>query len=247
VDLVLTLKELWHRRSLVVASALLAGAVAMLALYQVSVLPPGVSKRVEVRAQGSILMLVDSARSPIADSRRDLGPLTDRAAIFARLTAGGDVIERIAEAAGVPARQIDVGGPAPLPGQAPGAELAPAKAHPYGIMVAQSGELPIISVLTRAPTVPEAIALAEAAPPALRRVVGRVQAAQDTPQRQRIEFRSLGPAQGGMIDDAAGKKIAAAIFVVVFAACLLAILAIPRLVAAWRNEPGKGSADGAFA
>jgi hypothetical protein len=247
MDLVSTLKELWRRRALVVVAGLFAAAAAMLAVYQVSLLPPDVSKRVDVRAQGSISILVDSARSPIADYRRDLGPLTDRAGVFARLMTGSDAVERIAEKTGIPAAKIDVGGPTPLPGQAPGAELGPAQPHPYGIMVAQSGELPIIGIVTRAPTVPEAKAMADAAPAALRQMVGSIQVEQGTPQRQRVEFRRLGPAQGGMIDDATGKKIAMAAFVVVFAASLLAILAVPRLVAAWRSAHGRRPADGALA
>jgi hypothetical protein len=247
VDLVSILKEFWRRRALVVVAAAFAAAAGLLAVYQVSLLPPDVGRRVDVRAQGSISILVDSTRSPIADYRRDLGPLTDRAGVFARLMTGGDVVGRIAEATGIPTAKIDVGGPTPQPGQAPGAELGPARAHPYGLMVAQSGELPIIGVLTRAPTVPEARAMAAAAPDALRAVIGSIQAEQDTPQRQRVEFRRLGPAQAGMIDDATGKKIAAAAFAVVFAGCLLAILAVPRLVAAWRIEHGRRPADGAVA
>ncbi len=247
MDLIQALKDLWHRRWLVIASGLLAMMAAVLVLYSVSLLPPGVSKRVDVRAQGSASILVDSSRSPIADTRKALGPLIERAAIFARLMSGRDVIDAIGKETGTPPGQIDTGGPTPLPGEAPGAEQAPAKTHPYGIMIAQSGELPVISVLTRAPTVPEAKALAAAAPVALRKAVGRIQAEQETPQRLRVEFRSLGPAQGGMIDDAIGKKIALAAFIFVFGVCILLILAIPRLVDAWRAEPGGRPVDGRFA
>jgi hypothetical protein len=246
VDLVLNLKQLWRRRRLVAGAVVLAGTAAMLAAFQVSLLPPKLAKRSEVKAQGSIAVLVDSARSPLADSRRDLTPLTDRAGVFARLMVGGNVLARIAKATGIPPGEIDVGGPSPLPGEAPGVEGVPAKLHPYGISVARSGELPIITVGTRAPTGAEARALAAAAPAALRREVEAIQTEQDTPARLRVELRTLGPAQGGPVAEALGKKIALAIFFVVLAACVIAILAVPRLIAAWRDEPERSPGHGAF-
>ncbi len=247
MDLIQALKDLWQRRWLVVGGGLIATMAAVLVLYSVSVMPPGVSKRVDVRAQGSSSILVDSARSPIADTRKALGPLIERAGIFARLMSGSIVINRIAKQTGTPPDEIDTGGPVPLPGQAPGAELPPARTHAYGIMVAQSGELPVISVLTRAPSVPAAKALAAAAPVALRETVREIQSKQGTPERLRVEIRSLGPAQGGMIDDAMGKKIALAAFVFVFGVCLLTILAVPRVIAAWKSEPERSPVDSRFA
>lgn len=246
MDLVLNLKLLWRRRWLVLGVVALASAAAMFAVFQIGLMPPKLAKRSEVKAQGSIAVLVDSARSPIADSRRDLMPLTDRAGVFARLMVGGSVLARIAKATGIPVSQIDIGGPSPLPGEAPGIEGPPSKLHPYGISVARSGELPIVSVATRAPTVAEAKALAGAAPVALRREVEAIQNQQDTPPRLRVELRTLGPAQGGAVDQALGKKFALVIFVFVLAVGLIAILAVPRLVAAWREEPERSAGRGAF-
>jgi hypothetical protein len=234
LNAILILKELWRRRLLVVLSAFLAAAIAVLAVFQVSVSPPGISKRAKVEARGTISILIDSARSPIADARRDVGGLSERAGVFARLMAGGNVVGQIADETGIPVKQIDVAGPTPLPGEAPGAGQLP-QLHPYGIAISQSGELPIVGVETRAPTVKEALALAAAAPGAVRRVVTSIQAQQDTPATRRVEFRVLGPAQAGIVDDALGKKIAMALFVVVFLLCIFLILAVPRFRAAWRS------------
>jgi hypothetical protein len=234
LNLILSLKELWRRRALVALSIVAATAISVLAVFQVSFLPPSIAKRNHVDAQGSIEILVDSARSPIADARRDLTGLTARAGVFARLIAGGNVIGRIAKANDIPVNQIDVAGPAPLPGEAPGAAQPPPQLHPYGIAIAQAGELPILSVETRAPTVREARGLAAAAPAAIRQVVKSIQVQQGTPAAKRVEFRVLGPAEGAPVDDALGKKLALVLFVVLLAMFLLLILGIPRLVRAWR-------------
>ncbi len=239
MNLILHLKELWHRRALVAIAIGLAAAISILAVFQVGLFPPSVSKREHVDAKGSIEILVDSSRSPIADARRDLTGLTARAGVFARLMAGGNVVGSIARTTGIPARQIDVAGPAPLPGEAPGSS-EPLQIHPYGIAIAQVEELPILSVETRAPTVPEARALAAAAPSAIRNVVESIQAQQATPDDKRVELRVLGPALAVPDDESMGKKLALALFVVLLALFLVSILAIPRLVAAWRATPPVG-------
>ena len=110
MNLISILKELWHRRALVVLSFFIAAAISVLAVFEVSPAPPFVSKRTKSTAEGSIEILVDSARSPIADAQRDLAGLTARAAVFAKYMAGGNVIARIAKANGLSVKQIDVGG-----------------------------------------------------------------------------------------------------------------------------------------
>jgi hypothetical protein len=239
LNLISILKELWQRRLLVVAAFCIASAISILAVFQVSLAPPSVSKRTEDHAEGSIDILVDSARSPIADARRDLAGLTERAAVFARYMTGGDVIGQIAKANGLSAKQIDITGPSPPPGQAPGS-TEPAELHPYGITITQADEsLPIVSVLTRAPSTRVARGLAAAAPGALRRMVESIQERQDTAAGRRVEFRVLGPAQVAVVGEAAGKKMAAALFIFLLTLFIVAILGVPRLVTAWRTtEPG---------
>jgi hypothetical protein len=237
VTFISALKELWSRKLLVALALVIALAAAIVAVYHVNPSGPTLSKRSTSEARGESEILVDSARSPIADSRRDLAGLSARAGVFARLMAGGNVIRQIAEDTGIPENQIDVVGPTPLPGEAPGAgELA--APHPYGISFTQSGELPIVGVETRAPTVKEAQVLAAAAPGAVREVVESVQAQQGTPAAKRVEFRVLGPAQAELVDDALGKKAVLLLFLVALSFLLLAILGLPRFIDAWRNaEP----------
>lgn len=237
------LRELWHRRVAVLVAAGGAAAVAMLVVYNVSVSPPALSKRDHVEARGSIEILVDSAKSPIADVGRNLEPLTARAGVFARYIAGGNVIARIAEETGIPAKQIEVAGPAPLPGEAVGVTAPPAKLLSYGIEIVQRDALPIVNVETRAPTVAEARALAAASPGAIRGIVTKIQEQQRVPESKRVTFRVLGPAQADLATEALGLKAAVGIFIVLFALGILLILGVPRLIAAWRSvdaEPPAG-------
>lgn len=234
MNLILALKELWRRRLLVAAAAAVAALVAVLAVYDVGLAPPSLSKRGHVEATGSIEILVDSAKSPIADVGRDLEPLTARAGVFARYIAGGNVIRLIAKDTGIPAKQIEVAGPVPLPGEATGAGAPPPHLLPYGIEIVQRDALPILNVATRAPTVDEARELAAAAPTAVSQIVASIQRQQGIPDNKRVTFRVLGPAQAAPVAEALGAKVGAVIFIVLFALLLLLILGAPRLVAAWR-------------
>lgn len=240
MKLIQILKELSQRRLLLALAAAVAASVAAVAIYNVSLSPPSLSKRDHVEASGSVEILIDSAKSPIADVGRNLEPLTARAGVFARYIAGGNVVARIAKDTGVPFRQIEVAGPAPLPGEAVGASEAPPQRLPYGIEIAQRDELPILNVVTRAPTVAQARALATAAPAAVRAIVTSIQEKQQIPASKRVTFRVLGPAQANPVTDALGAKVALGIFFFVFALGLLLILGIPRLIVAWRSADATG-------
>jgi hypothetical protein len=241
VNLILHLKELWRRRALVAIAVLAAAAISILAVFQVSFFPPSISKRSQVTGQGTIEILVDSSRSPIADVGRKLTPLTDRAGVFARYIGGGDVLEQVSKGTGIPVKQIDVAGPTPLPGEAPGAAEASPELHPYGIAIAQRDALPIVNVATRAPTVGEARDLAAAVPAAVRQVVESIQERQRIPLDDRVKFKALGPAQAAPVVDAVGLKVALALFVFLLGLSIAMILGIPRLVAAWRSAESDSS------
>ncbi len=242
MNFILVLKELWQRRLLVAVAAAVSAIVAVAAIYDVGLAPPSLSKRDRVEARGSVEILVDSAKSPIADVERDLEPLAARAGVFARYIAGGNVIGQIADDTGIPAHRIEVVGPAPLPGEATGASAPPPQLLPYGIEILQGDALlPILNVVTRAPTVEEARDLAAAAPAAVGRIVTSIQRQQAIPDRKRVTFRVLGPAQASVVADALGAKMAGLVFVVLFTILVLLILAVPRLAVAWRTvETGGG-------
>ncbi|HEY0277466.1 MAG TPA: hypothetical protein VGC32_04275 [Solirubrobacterales bacterium] len=229
------LKELWSRKLLVALSLVLALAASLVAMYHVDPSGPTLTKRESREARGGSEVLVDSARSPIAGSKRDITGLIVRAGVFARLMAGGDIVKQIAEKAGVPVEEIDVAGPEAHPEEAPGNEGA-LETRPYGLAFTELSELPIITVQTRAPTTDEARALAAAAPEALRGLIQEVQEKQETPAKEKVELRVLGPAEAEMFSEGPGKKIGAVVFIAILGIGLGLILAIPRLIAAWKRH-----------
>jgi capsular polysaccharide biosynthesis protein len=234
VTFILLLRELWRRRLLVVLVTVLAAAIAIAAVFNVSFSPPELQKRDHSEAKGSVQILVDSNRSPLADVAGKLEPLTARAGVFARYIAGGNVVREVAEKTGIPYKEIEIAGPAPLPGEAIGVTAAPEQLKPYEITVVQKDELPIVDVETKAPTVDEARALAAAIPDAVRDIVTKIQDQQQIPEGKRVTFRELGPAQANVATEAMGAKIALLLFVVLEIVGLLLILGIPRLIKAWR-------------
>jgi hypothetical protein len=235
VTFISALKELWTRKLLVALTVVIALAAALVTVYQVSPSGPSLTKRSSSEARGASEILVDSARSPIAGSKRDISGLIVRAGVFARLMAGGDIVKQIAADAGVPVDQIDVAGPEPHPQEAPGNEGA-VETRPYGLAFTELSELPIITVATRAPNTAAARALAAAAPEALRGLIHDVQEKQATPEKEKVELRVLGPAEAEMFTEGPGGKFGAVIFLVVLAVGLGLILAIPRLIVAWRRS-----------
>ena len=240
------LKELWHRRLAVILAAFGAAIISMLVVFSVSFSPPSLGKRDHVEARGSIEILIDSAKSPIADVGRNLEPLTARAGVFARYIAGGNVIKEIAKTTGIPIKQIEVAGPAPLPGEAIGTTAPPVNIRPYGMNIVQRDELPIVNVETRAPTVGEARELAAATPAAVREIVSRIQEAENVPDSKRVTFRVLGPAQAALTTEALGAKVAIGLFLVLFILALLLIFGIPRLIDAWRSVDAEPPAQEQF-
>jgi hypothetical protein len=232
VTFISILKELWKRKllvALVVAVAMLAG---VLAVYKVG--PSGLSKRSTPSASGNSEVLIDSARSPIAGSKRNVEALSTRAAVFARLGSSGDIVKEIAKEVGIYPWEIQVTGPQPFPGEAPGISSA-GEELPYGLTYTQVGELPIISIASRAPDVATARALAAAAPRSLEKMVAEVQQKQGTPKTERVEIRTLGPATVSASGNGPGKKIGLALFFGILVIGIGLILGIPRLVAAWRD------------
>jgi hypothetical protein len=152
--------------------------------------------------------------------------------------ASGNIVKEIATESGVEPWEIQVTGPQPFPGEAPGISEV-GETLPFGLTYTQIGQLPIISITSRAPTVAAARALATAAPRALERLVAETQKTQKTPARERVEIRTLGPTQVAGVETGPSKKIALAIFFGVLLVEIGLILSVPRLVSAWRqtDEP----------
>ncbi len=242
-----TLKILWQRRRLVALGALIAAIASLLSVYQVGLFPPSLTSRTNVFATGSSEMLVDTPASAFADLSTDLTQLNTRATVFARFMASPAVVNLIARKAELPVDAIEAQGPfdlnLPVIDQEPTAEQRSSQiigeGAVYRLRFENNPVLPIVSVFTQAPTKEEAIALAEAAPLALRTYVDRLQTKQHTPDSLRVEIRTLGTATGGVVNEGANVQIATLVFIAVFAGWCMLLVPAHTIARGWREAGDK--------
>jgi len=254
MELARTLKTLWIRRRLVALGAVIAAVAAFLSVYSVGLFPPSVHSRTNVFATASTQLLVDTPDSAFADLANDLTPLETRASVFARFLASPAALVLIAREADVPVESIEAQGPydinLPVIQQEPTAGQRSSQIIGEGALYRLRFEnnpvLPIVSVFAQAPSKAEAVALADAAPRALRVYINEIQARQDTPDDRRVVIRKLGDAEGGVVNEGANLQIALLVFIVVLGGWCMLLIPAQTLARGWRDadvygdEPNDG-------
>lgn len=243
MELARTLKTLWIRRRLVALGALIAAIAALLSVYTVGLFPPSLSSRTNVFATASTQLLVDTPDSAFADLANDLTPLETRASVFARFLASPAALELIAREAKVPLDSIEAQGPydmnlptiqqEPTAGQRSSQIIG--EGALYRLRFENNPVLPIVSAFAQAPTEAEALALADAAPRALRTYINRIQAEQDTPPDRRVVIRKLGKATGGVVNEGVNLQIALLVFAVVFGGWCMLLIPAHTIARGWRE------------
>lgn len=243
MELARTLKTLWIRRRLVALGAVIAAIAALLSVYSIGLFPPSLSSRTNVFATASTQLLVDTPDSAFADLANDLTPLETRASVFARFLASPAALELIAREADVPLSSIEAQGPydinLPVIQQEPTAGQRSSQIIGEGALYRLRFEnnpvLPIVSIFAQAPTKAEAVALADAAPRALRVYINGIQAQQDTPDDRRVVIRKLGDAEGGVVNEGANLQIALLVFIVVLGGWCMLLIPAQTLARGWRE------------
>ncbi len=196
-------------------------------------------------------LIVDTRDSAFADLANDLTPLETRASVFARFLASPAALELIAREAKVPLDSIEAQGPydmnLPVIQQEPTAERRSSQIIGEGALYRLRFEnnpvLPIVSVFAQAPSEGEAIALADAAPKALRVYIDRIQTAQDTPPDRRVVIRKLGKATGGVVNQGVDVQIALLVFLVVLGAWCMLLIPAHTIARGWREADVYGPRD----
>lgn len=251
MELAQTLKTLWTRRRLVALGALVAAIAALLSVYSVGLFPPSLHSRTNVFATASTQLLVDTPDSAFADLANDLTPLETRASVFARFLASPAALELIAREAKVPLDSIEAQGPydmnLPVIQQEPTAGQRSSQIIGEGALYRLRFEnnpvLPIVSAFAQAPTETEALALADAAPKALRSYINRIQAEQGTPPDRRVVIRKLGKATGGVVNGGVNLQIALLVFAVVFGGWCMLLIPAQTIARGWRETDVYGTRD----
>jgi hypothetical protein len=222
--------------------------------YRIQLFPPSLERDSAEYAAASTQVLLDfPGESALLDASYSVGPLAERADVYARLGAAPAVTELIAEEAGLEASQIDAHGPynpdaqrvfrEPTAERRAGQLSDEPKGYRLRFDVEESRAMPIVLVYAQAPTVEEAERLADAGAVGLSKFANRLQEEQGIDDDERLHLRQLGGAEGGVVNPGADREIAVLAFVAgLFAWAVLVLLAMNlrdlfRRRAAGRPDP----------
>lgn len=246
MELVSILRLLLRRRALVAISAVMAVAVGVLAVYEVS--PSGLTSRTRVEGTGKASALIDTPKSLRVDTESENSEtLPTRATLLAALVSSDAGRAAIAESAGLPADRIMVFGPpsapptatSPLSGRA--FEAAGIVAVPYVVRLATDGAQPIVSIRATAPTGAAAGRLADAAAAALESVA----ASGEGPDPGPLVVEQLGPARTTEVTVGPRKAYAVVASLVTFVALCSLIVLVAGLAGRWRRRSADSAAPAA--
>ncbi len=236
------------------ALGIVVGVVALIAtnFRIVQLLPPSLEPHSAEFAAASTQVLVDfPGRSVLLDTKNPVGPLAERANVYARLAVSPAILELIAEKAGIEPAQIDARGPynpyAERIQREPTAErrASQLRAERQGYRLRfdteQSNTVPIVLVYAQAPTVPAAERLADAGAAGLTRFVRTIQEAEGLADVKRLELRQLGRATGAIVNPGVDRQIAALVFIAALLAWSVLVVLASNLRRILRGRAGGGA------
>lgn len=253
MDFVEALRALWNRRALVALSAVLAVFAGLGAGYDVGILPPSVKARSVEYGTGSAKVLVDTRPTTLTESGLDYEPLTTRANVYAQLFSTARVRRSIARLSGIPSNRIvtDVPSNARLITNQPAdnqpsqpsersEQLGDEKSE-YRLDVSVEADLPIISIVSQAPTEAEALRLVNGAAAGIARYIRSlrpktIRQRQSDPPSRRVEVRSLGNAAGSTVGGQTGRFVAILVALATFLVACLLIVTLSGVPRKWRDR-----------
>lgn len=229
---VLILRDLWRGRLFVALFAVIAIVAGGLISYKPS-LPPE-SRKYEVGVANVRILLDTPASQVVAITEEAGGDLGGHASLLAQLMTEGEAKTAIAKRAGI--KPDDLVTVAPAAGGEKAAK-PPGTKQDADILTIKTltndagAQLPFIDVEAEAVDPQRASALANAAVTGLGDFLSSKAAAQQVPDRRRLEARALSTAQGGLVTHGPGLLLAIVASVFTFGllcGLLLFIYAIAR-------------------
>lgn len=244
MDLVHVLRALWNDRRWVAVGAAVALVAALISMFKISPLSFEMTPRSSQIAAATTEVLVDSEETFLGDLHREIEPLTLRAGAYAHFVESEAMVNALSRASKIPAEQIAVHGPVANASEAadPTSEQRAndlrQDSEPYRVQVNFSGELPVLSIYTQAPTVEGARRLANGMATALRSVVSNIQDQSDSglTKVDSVKIRQLGTAQAGVVSESASYVLGFLVFLGVFGAACILILVSRNVGDAWRES-----------
>jgi hypothetical protein len=242
MEFAFVLRELWGRKRWLAAGVVVSAICAVLAVCQVSLSPPGLVKRSLQYSSASVQAYIDTPDSFVGDVGANIAPGTERATVFANLMASPGAMDVVGHYAGIAGDEIWAAGPVDPNEQRVVVEPTATKRSyqiageslPYRIEFLADPSLPMISIYTEAPTTAQALALANASVTALSAYVRQQQTQQRIPAASRVAVREIGAASGGVVNGGITEKLAGIVFVAVFIAWCVLMMALARLARNWR-------------
>ena len=152
------------------------------------------------------------------------------------------MLNLIGQHAGIPGEQIYAAGPVsanqPRVVQEPTAlrrnvEIT-GESTPYRLNFESQLDVPTITINAQAPTMVQAVALANGAAVGLQEYVAGVERTQKIPAGARVAIRQLGHAHGAVVNGGIKKAVAALVFLAVLLAWCVLVLAASRFRLNWR-------------
>jgi hypothetical protein len=227
------LQRLWALRWLVAIAALVAIYGGLNTRYDIHPTQGKVERKVVRYATAQTQVLIDSPRSPITDASLNIAPLSTRAVLYAAFLRNEEARTPILKAAGLPHNapvaiiggdQATTGAPA-ASSKTPGAISAGLTPEQQAVVFTAQEGLPLVNVRAQAPTLDEAIKLADGAAKGAADYLGSLQTSRSTPQSDRVTVRQLGDASGGVIEQGPGRRAIVTAALGIFAGlCLLILL-----------------------
>ena len=240
------LRELFRFRAPAVVCILLGILAAVWASYQIQLFPPGISPRSIEIASASTEVLVDTPFSSAVDLRQGRGnfeAMTSRATLLGNVIASPPVLEHIARRAHVPVEAIraqppltpDFPRPIAQPGKEPGAKDILRVPEEYRINVQVDPSVPVLRVISQAPTAAQAVTLANASIEGLEDFLDGVAAREDTPPQDRVRLVRLGHSRGVVINGGVRLQASILAFLIVFGLSAAATIFLGRVLRGWRE------------
>ncbi len=239
MDLIRILNELWDRRRLVIAAAIVALLVGLSTSYRL----PSFERKELLSGAASSQVLIDSSTSAIGDVERDPAPLATRAVVLAQYMSSAEARTAIAKEMGLSPTQIAANGPFSSLTDRSTYQATPAGPRAnqlteenavYRLVFDAQLELPIVSIYTQAPDAEGAVGLAEAATSVLAGYVADLD--NGIPKERRIIVTALGQPEGGTVNDGASPILAVLAFFAAFVVLCTLIVLGSGLVRQWRHS-----------
>jgi hypothetical protein len=193
----------------------------------------------EFAAATTQVMVDFPGQSALLETNRPVGPLAERANVYARLAASPAIRALIGREAGIDPSQIDAMGPYNPDAQRiqrePTAERrasqlrGESKQYRLRFDSEQAEAVPIVLAYAQAPTVGEATKLADAGATALIEYVRQVQRTEGLKDSERLQLRQLGEPEGGIVNPGADRQVAIIAFMAAFLGWTVLVLMLSTL------------------